>query len=139
MNQRTLAIIKPDAVQRNVIGEILCMAQERDLVPVAAKLIHLTRERTQGFYHVHRDKGFFDSLTEYMCEGPIFVMVLEGEEAIEGWREVMGATDPAKATQGTIRKRFGENIERNSAHGSDGPDTARFEIDFFSGDLELGD
>tara|TARA_B100000745_G_C19936863_1_gene315687 strand:+ start:139 stop:570 length:432 start_codon:yes stop_codon:yes gene_type:complete len=137
LKQRTLAIIKPDAVGRNIIGEIICMAQERELVPVAAKLIRLSRERAQNFYSIHRDKEFFDSLTEYMCEGPIFVMILEGEESIEGWREVMGATDPAKANDGTIRKRFGENIERNSVHGSDGPETARVEIDFFSKDLEL--
>lgn len=137
MKQKTLAIIKPDAVGRNLIGEILCMAQERGLVPVASKLIHLSSERAQNFYSIHRDKEFFDSLTAYMCEGPIFVMILEGDESIEGWREVMGETDPAKANGGTIRKRFGENIERNSVHGSDGPETARVEIDFFSKDLEL--
>jgi len=136
LKQRTLAIIKPDAVGRNVIGEILCMAKERGLVPVAAKLICLSKERAQIFYSIHRDKEFFDSLTKYMCEGPIFVMILEGEESIEGWREVMGSTDPAKANDGTIRKRFGESIERNSVHGSDGPETACVEIDFFSKDLK---
>jgi len=104
---------------------------------VSGKVFHLTRQQAESFYYVHRDKSFFESLTRFMTEGPIFVMVLGGEEAITLWREIMGATDPSQAEEGTIRQRFGESIERNSVHGSDDSKTARSEIGFFFNALEL--
>ena len=137
MQERTLAIIKPDAFSRNLVGSIIAMAEEKQLSMVSGKVFHLTRQQVESFYSVHRDKSFFESLTRFMTEGPIFVMVLGGEEAITLWRKLMGATDPGRAEEGTIRQRFGENIERNSVHGSDDPKTARFEIGFFFNALEL--
>ena len=131
MQEQTLAIIKPDAFSRNLVGPIIAMAAEKQLSMVAARLLHLTRKEVESFYYVHRDKDFFESLIRFMTEGPIFVMVLQGENALTVWRETMGATDPSKAEEGTIRQRFGESIERNAAHGSDSPDSARFEIGFF--------
>ena len=137
MQETTLAIIKPDAVGKNVIGEIIATAEKSGLVVVAARMLHLNRTEAEGFYYVHREKGFFDDLTRYMSEGPILVIVLQGEHAISRWREIMGATNPSDAAQGSIRKRFGESIERNAVHGSDGGDSARFEIGYFFSALEI--
>ena len=129
--ERTLSIVKPDAVGRNLIGEILRKFEAAGLRIAAAKLIHLTPERAQGFYAVHKARPFFQGLCDYMSSGPIFVAVLEGENAIAKNRQVMGATDPAKAAAGTIRKEFGKDIEQNAVHGSDAPETAAAEIAFF--------
>lgn len=131
MQEETLAIIKPDAVKKNLIGEIIGRVEEKDLSMVAMKMLHLTKKQAEEFYHVHRKKTFFRSLTQFMSEGPVVVMVLRGEEAIRRWREIMGATDPAQAEEGTIRKLFGESIERNIVHGSDSEESAHFEIDYF--------
>ena len=135
--ERTLAIIKPDAVERNIIGEIIKDIESSGLKIIAMKMIHLTKKQAEGFYYVHKEKPFFNSLTDYMSSGPIVVMVLEGDGAIEKWRRLMGATDPAKAEEGTIRKRFGLNIERNSVHGSDSPESAKYEIAYFFSSLEM--
>ncbi len=113
------------------------MAAEKQLSLVAAQLFHLTRKEVENFYYVHRDKSFFESLIQFMTEGPIFVMVLQGEKALTVWRETMGATDPSKAEEGTIRQRYGESIERNAVHGSDSPESARFEIGFFFSSRDL--
>ncbi len=113
------------------------MAQAKELSIIGTKLLHLTQEEAQGFYHVHREKGFIDSLTRFMSEGPIIVLVFQGENAIVSWRETMGATNPAEAEEGTIRAEFGENIERNAVHGSDSPESARDEISYFFNELEL--
>jgi nucleoside-diphosphate kinase len=129
--ETTLSIIKPDAVARGLIGEVLKRFESAGLKIVGAKLVHLTPERAQAFYAVHRERPFFASLCTYMCSGPIFVSVLEGEGAIARNREIMGATDPAKAAPGTIRKDWGKDVEQNAVHGSDGPDTATMEIAFF--------
>lgn len=129
--ERTLSIIKPDAVRRNLIGEIYRRFEQAGLSIVAARMMHLTREQAEGFYAVHKGRPFFDSLVAYMTSGPIMVQVLEGEDAIARNRELMGATDPAKAAPGTIRADFAESIEANAVHGSDGPETARTEIAFF--------
>jgi nucleoside-diphosphate kinase len=129
--ERTLSIVKPDAVGRNLIGEILRKFEAAGLRIAAAKLLRLTPERAQGFYAVHKARPFFQGLCEYMSSGPIFVSVLEGENAIAKNRQVMGATDPAKATPGTIRKEFGKDIEQNAVHGSDAVETATTEIAFF--------
>lgn len=115
------------------------MAEAKQLSIIGIKLLHLTKREAEGFYHVHRDKGFFQSLTRYMSEGPIIVMVFQGEDAIARWREIMGATDPSQAGEGTIRKRFGESLERNAVHGSDNPESARFEIGYVFNALELTD
>ncbi len=135
--ERTLAIIKPDAVERNLIGEIVAEIEKSGLKIRAMKMIHLSKKQAEGFYYVHREKPFFDSLTDYMSSGPIVVMVLEGENAIERWRKLMGATNPEQAEEGTIRKRFGLNIERNSVHGSDSPESAKYEIAYFFNSLEI--
>ena len=132
-----MAIIKPDAFSRNLVGPIIAMAAEKQLSMVAARLFHLTRKEVESFYYVHRDKGFFESLSRFMTEGPIFVMVLQGDKALTVWREIMGVTDPSKAEEGTIRQRYGESIERNAAHGSDSPESARFEIGFFFSSRDL--
>jgi nucleoside-diphosphate kinase len=129
--ERTLSIVKPDAVARNLIGEILRKFEAAGLRIAATKLIRLTPERAQGFYAVHKARPFFQGLCDYMSSGPILVSVLEGENAIAKNREVMGATDPAKATPGTIRKEFGKDIEQNAVHGSDAAETAATEIAFF--------
>ncbi|HEY7163909.1 MAG TPA: nucleoside-diphosphate kinase [Candidatus Binatia bacterium] len=129
--ERTLSIVKPDAVGRNLIGEILRRFESAGLKIVAAKLIRLTPERAQLFYAVHKERPFYSSLCAYMSSGPIFVSVLEGEGAITKNREIMGATDPAKAAPGTIRKDCGKDVEQNAVHGSDGPETAATEIAFF--------
>jgi nucleoside-diphosphate kinase len=129
--EKTLSIIKPDAVGRNLIGEILRRFEAEGLRIAAGKLVRLTPERAQAFYAVHKERPFFNGLCVYMCSGPIFVSVLEGENAILKNREIMGATDPAKAAPGTIRKDWGNDVEQNAVHGSDGPETAASEIAFF--------
>jgi nucleoside-diphosphate kinase len=129
--ERTLSIIKPDAVGRNLIGEILKRFEAAGLKITAAKLLRLTSERARAFYAVHKERPFFEGLCAYMSSGPIFVSVLEGEGAILKNREIMGATDPAKAAPGTIRKDWGKDVEQNAVHGSDGAETAATEIAFF--------
>jgi nucleoside-diphosphate kinase len=135
--QRTLSIIKPDAVAKNVIGEIYTRFERAGLKIVAARMIHLSREQAEGFYAVHRGRPFFDDLVEFMTSGPVMVQVLEGEEAIARNRELMGATDPRQAAPGTIRADFASSIDANAVHGSDGEDTAAEEIRFFFGDDEI--
>jgi nucleoside-diphosphate kinase len=131
MSEVTLSIVKPDAVERNFIGEILRRFESAGLKVVAGKLVRLTPERAQAFYEVHKERPFFAGLCTYMSSGPIFVSVLQGEDAIMKNREIMGATDPAKAAPGTIRKDCGKDVEANAVHGSDGPETAAAEIAFF--------
>lgn len=135
--ERTLAIIKPDAVGRKLAGEIIKRIETSGLAPVGLKLMHLSREQAERFYDVHRARPFFGSLCEYMSSGPIVVLALQAEGAIDRWRKLMGATDPAKAESGTIRKQFGVNIERNAVHGSDAPETAARELAFFFSGLDL--
>ena len=132
--ERTFSIIKPDAVAKNVIGEIYARFEKAGLRIVAARMLHLTREQAEGFYAVHRERPFFGELVEFMTSGPVMVQVLEGEDAIAKNREVMGATNPEEAAPGTIRADFAEEITENAVHGSDGPDTAAEEIAFFFGD-----
>jgi nucleoside-diphosphate kinase len=139
MKERTLSIVKPDAVAKQKIGEILARAEREGLRVAAAKLIRLTPDDAARFYIVHRERPFYGSLCEFMSSGPVFVSVLEGDGAIGKWREIMGATDPGKAAAGTVRRDFGTNVERNATHGSDAPDTARWEIGFFFGEIELRD
>ena len=129
--ERTLTIIKPDAMAAHHAGDIIKMFEANQFKVVAARLVHLTKQEAEGFYAVHRGKGFFESLTTFMSSGRALVMVLEGENAIARLREVMGATNPANAGPGTIRKLYAESIERNAVHGSDAPDTAAFEIAYF--------
>jgi nucleoside-diphosphate kinase len=137
MVEQTLSIVKPDAVRKHAIGEILRRFESAGLRIVAARMLHLSAETAARFYVVHKDKGFYGSLTKFMSSGPILVSVLEGENAIAKNREIMGATDPAKAAAGTIRRDFGTDVEQNAAHGSDAPDTARWEIGFFFGKFEI--
>jgi nucleoside-diphosphate kinase len=132
--EQTLSIIKPDAVARNVIGEIYSRFEKGGLRIVAARMLHLSREQAEGFYAVHRERPFFKDLVEFMMSGPVMVQVLEGENAIARHREIMGATNPKEAAPGTIRADFATSIDENAVHGSDGPDTARNEIAFFFGD-----
>jgi len=129
--ERTLSIIKPDAVARGLIGEIVKRFESAGLKVAAGKLLRLTPERAQAFYAVHKERPFYASLCAYMSSGPIFVSILEGEGAIMRNREIMGATDPAKAAPGTIRRDCGKDVEKNAVHGSDGPETAANEIAFF--------
>jgi nucleoside-diphosphate kinase len=129
--EQTLSIIKPDAVAENQIGNIIEYFEREGLVVVAAKMVHLTADQAKNFYAVHKDKPFYMELVNFMTSGPIFVMVLEGENAVSRNREIMGATDPAKAAPGTIRYDFATSIERNAVHGSDSLDTAKKEIAFF--------
>ncbi len=137
MVERTLSIVKPDAVARGLIGEILRRFEAAGLKIVAAKLVRLSAEQARSFYAVHKERPFYSSLTEYMSSGPILVSVLEGERAIMKNREIMGATDPAKAAAGTIRREWGKDVEKNAVHGSDGPQTAEWEIVFFFKPSEL--
>lgn len=137
MIQRTFSIIKPDAVQRNLHGAILKMIQDAGLKIAAMKMIQMTKKQAEGFYAVHKEKPFFDSLTGFMCSGPVVVSVLEGENAVSRYREVMGATNPANADEGTIRKAYALDIEKNSVHGSDAPETAAVEIAYFFNQLEI--
>lgn len=129
--ETTLAIIKPDAVARRAVGRIVQRIEEAGFQIRAMRLVHLTRAEAEGFYTVHRERPFFRGLTTFMSEGPIVVMALQAPDAIKRWRAVMGATDPAKAEAGTIRREFGSNIERNATHGSDAPETAAFEVGYF--------
>ena len=135
--ERTFSIIKPDAVARGLQGEILAMIQAAGLKIVAMKQIRLTRAQAEGFYAVHRERPFFASLVEYMTSGPVVCSILEGENAIQRYRELMGATNPANAAEGTIRKKYALNIEANSVHGSDAPETAAFETGSFFSALEI--
>ncbi len=135
--QRTLSIIKPDATQRNLIGAIFKMIEGAGLRIVGMKMLHLTKSEAEGFYAVHKEKPFFGELTDYMCSGPVVVSVLEGENAIARYREIMGATNPEKADPGTIRKTYAQNLQCNSVHGSDAPETAAYEIGYFFNALEL--
>ncbi len=135
--ERTLAIIKPDAVQRGITAEIISRISDAKLKIVAIKTLRLTPAEAEGFYAVHRGKGFFADLTQFMSSGKIVVLVLEAENGIARWRETMGATDPAKAAPGTIRKEFGTSIQNNCTHGSDAAETAAFEISYFFSGHEL--
>lgn len=137
MVERTLFIVKPDAVDKRSAGAILAKIEESGLRVIACKMLHLSVDDAGRFYSVHRERPFYGDLTQFMSSGPIVVGVLEGEGAIGRWRELMGATDPAKAATGSIRKEFGTNVERNATHGSDAPETARWEIGFFFAEREL--
>ena len=130
-HERTLSIIKPDAVKKNVIGKILARFEDAGLRVVAARMMHLSRTEAEGFYAVHRERPFFRDLVDFMISGPVLVQVLEGADAIARNRELMGATDPKKAAKGSIRADFADSIDANAVHGSDGPDTARVEIAYF--------
>ncbi len=135
--QRTFSIIKPDATERNLTGKINAVFEEQGLRIVGQKRLRMSRLQAKEFYIVHKDRPFYDELVEYMVSGPVVVQVLEGENAVLKNREIMGATDPAKADAGTIRKLFGEGIERNSVHGSDSPENAAAEISFFFSGTEI--
>ena len=135
--ERTFAIIKPDAVKARHAGQILQRIEEAGFGVLALRLQHLSKTEAEGFYAVHRARPFFGSLTDFMSSGPCIVMCLEGEDAIRKWRTLMGATDPAKADSGTLRKQFGTTIEFNATHGSDAPETAAFELGYFFRGLEL--
>ncbi|MFZ1828330.1 MAG: nucleoside-diphosphate kinase [Candidatus Competibacteraceae bacterium] len=135
--ERTLSIIKPGAVAKNLIGKIIARFEEQGLCIIAARMIHLTEEQAQAFYAVHRERPFFSELVAYMTESPFIALVLEGEDAIAKNRELMGATDPSQATPGTIRGDFGRSITRNTVHGSDSPETAVTEINFFFSYVDL--
>jgi len=137
MSERTLMIIKPDAVNRNLAGEILKRIEASGLRICALKLMRLARAQAEQFYQVHQAKPFYASLCAYMSSGPVMVGVLEGRQAIARWRELMGATDPLKASPGTIRKDLGVDVEKNAVHGSDAPETAAVEIPFFFGAVEI--
>jgi nucleoside-diphosphate kinase len=130
-NEQTLSIIKPDAVAKNVIGKIISRFEDAGLKVVAAKMMQLSREQAEGFYAVHKDRPFFNALVNFMIEGPVFVQVLQGENAIKKNRDIMGATNPKEAAAGTIRADFAESIDANAVHGSDSPETAKQEIAFF--------
>jgi nucleoside-diphosphate kinase len=136
-SERTLTIVKPDAVSRGLTGQIVARFEQAGLKIRAARLVHLTREEAAGFYIVHKDRPFYASLCAFMSSGPCLPMVLEGEGAVARLRDLMGATDPAKAAPGTIRKDFAENVERNAVHGSDSPESAAVEIPYFFSALEL--
>lgn len=136
MIENTLAIVKPDGVARNLVGEVLSRIERDSLKIRALKMVHLSKKQAEGFYAVHRHRPFFESLTTFMSEGPVVLMILSGEGAIAAWRDLMGATDPAKAGPGTIRREFGISIERNTTHGSDAPETAAFETAYFFNRLE---
>ena len=136
MTERTLAIIKPDAVKKKAIGDIIRRYEMAGLRPVAIRMMRLSKATAEGFYEVHRRRPFFDSLTTFMASGPVVVLVLDGENVTKRHRELIGATDPAKADPGTIRAVYGTTIESNAVHGSDSPDTARFEIGYFFPEME---
>ena len=135
--ERTLSIVKPDGVGGNLVGEVLRRFEEKGVSIVALKMIHLSKEQAEGFYHVHRERPFFGSLTDFMSSGPCVVMVLEGDGAISGVRATMGATNPEEAEPGTIRKDFASGIEKNIVHGSDSPESAAYEIGYFFSELEI--
>jgi nucleoside-diphosphate kinase len=137
MTERTLAIIKPDAVERRLAGKIIQRIEDAGFQIRAMRLLRLSRGEAEGFYAVHRERPFFDSLTSFMASGPAVALVLEAPDAIKKWRALMGATDPAKADAGTLRREFAQSIERNATHGSDAPSTASFEIGYFFAGVEL--
>ena len=134
--EQTFAIIKPDAVERRLAGKILARIEEAGFTVKAMRLKHLTKSEAEGFYAVHRERSFFGGLTDFMSSGPCILLALEAPDAIKKWRTTMGATDPAKADAGTMRKDFGESIERNATHGSDAPETAAFELGYFFRGME---
>lgn len=129
--ERTLSIIKPDGVEKGLIGKIIAKFEESGLKPVAIRLTHLSKSEAEGFYAVHRERPFFNDLVKFMTSGPAVLMVLEGENAVAKNREIMGATDPKKAAEGTIRKLFATDIEKNTVHGSDSPENAQIEVSYF--------
>lgn len=135
--QRSLSIVKPDGVNKNLIGEVIRRFEKTGIRVIALKMMHITKKQAEGFYAVHRQRPFFDSLTTFMCSGPIVPMVLEGNDAIKKVRDIMGATNPKDAAPGTIRKDFADSIESNIVHGSDSPDTAAFEISYFFNATEI--
>ena len=135
--QRTFGIVKPDAVAKGATGDILRTIQEKGFRVIGLKMLHISKAQAEGFYAVHVTKPFFGSLTDFMSSGPIVVMALEKENAIAEWRELMGATNPANAAEGTLRKKWATNIEKNAVHGSDADDTARFELSYFFAGSEL--
>lgn len=135
--QRTLAIVKPDAVEKNAVGDIIHTILGKGFRIIGLKMLHINKTQAEGFYAVHAGKPFFESLTNFMSCGPIVVMALERENAIAAWRDLMGPTNPANAGEGTIRKKWGGNIENNAVHGSDAEDTARFELSYFFAGYEL--
>ncbi|MCS6306077.1 MAG: nucleoside-diphosphate kinase [Nitrospira sp.] len=137
MSERTLAIIKPDAVKKNAIGDIMHRYEQAGLKTIAIKMIHMSQSVAEGFYAVHKARPFFQSLCTFMSSGPAVILVLQGDNAIKKNRELMGATDPEKADAGTIRKAHGTNIEFNAVHGSDSPETAQFEIGYFFPGMEI--
>ena len=137
MTERTLCIVKPDAMGARALGRILAMVEEKGLAPIAGRIVRLAPGDAERFYAVHRERGFFADLVRFMSSGPVFVCVLEGDGAIARWRELMGPTDSKKAPKGTVRGEFGTDVERNAVHGSDGADTARAEIGFFFAGIDL--
>ena len=137
MTERTLCIVKPDAVRKRVVGKILAMIEASGLTPVAARIVRLAPGDAERFYAVHKERKFFPDLVRFMSSGPVFIGVLEGENAIARWRELMGPTDSTKAPKGTVRGEFGTDVEQNASHGSDAPETARAEIGFFFPGLDI--
>lgn len=135
--ERTLGLIKPDAVEKKRVGDIIAMIEESGLDVIALRMTRLSRPQAEAFYAVHRERPFFGELVQFMSRGPIVAMVLQGEDAVARWRDRMGATDPAKADEGTIRKKHGANVGENAVHGSDAPETARNEVSFFFPGYEL--
>jgi nucleoside-diphosphate kinase len=135
--ERTLSIIKPDGVEKGVIGEVIARFERSGLKPVAMKLVHLSRAEAEGFYAVHKARPFFGDLVKFMTSGPAVLLVLEGEGAVLRNREIMGATDPRKAAEGTIRKDFATDIEKNTVHGSDSPENAKIEVSYFFPEIEI--
>src|SRR5512133_974349 len=135
--QRTFGIIKPDAVRKKVTGKIINKIEDSGLCVVAIKKMHLSKTQAQAFYAVHKERTFYNDLVNFMISGPVFVMVMEGDEAISAWRTIMGATDPSKAADGTLRKLFASSVQENAVHGSDAPETAAQEIKFFFADTDI--
>jgi nucleoside-diphosphate kinase len=135
--QRTFAIIKPDAVRKGLAGKIFARIEEAGFTVRGLRMIHMSKREAEGFYYVHKERGFFGGLTDFMSSGPCIVLCLERDDAIAKWRALMGATDPAKAEPGTLRKEFGASIDNNATHGSDAPDTAAFELGYFFRGMEL--
>ena len=135
--ERTFAIIKPDAVERRLVGQILTRIEDAGFTIRGMRMHHLTKKEAEGFYAVHRERPFFGGLTDFMSSGPAVLLALEAADAIKKWRALMGATDPARADAGTLRKEFGSSIERNATHGSDAPETAAFELGYFFRGMEI--
>ena len=137
MIEKTLCIIKPDAVSKNLAGKILARIQEDGLKVIGLRMLHMSRAEAEGFYAVHKERPFFGELVQFMTSGPAVVVALQGEGAIAKWRTIMGATDPAKADEGTLRKLYADNIQNNAVHGSDAPETAAIEIPYWFRSIEL--